>query len=604
MILMPFGIHWMQPLWLQLILAAPVQIYFGARFYRSAFHSLKNKSANMDVLVALGTSAAFLSGYFESSAVVITLVLLGKWLEERAKLQTTDAIRSLQNLRPEIARLIRNDQETEVPIDQVKLKDQVVVRAGEKIPVDGIIIKGIAHIDESLLTGESLPVSKNIGDQVIGGSFNTDGMLTIEVTKIGLETTLSKIIRLVENAQAEKAPIQRMVDRVSEVFVPAVLVIAIVTFFALILHGDPASTAVVNSIAVLVIACPCALGLATPTAIMVGTGMAAKKGILIRDAEALEAAQSIQIMVFDKTGTLTEGKPRITHLIPFLGDENSLLKSILSLQMGSEHPLAKAVQFKAKETDLHVEPANEIKVLSGKGISGLIKNQLFVLGSKILMKDFGVDLDLHHSTASNLEKEGNSVSYLAEMSVPPKLIGMIAFGDTIKSTSITAIQKLQNLKIRTVMLSGDNQGAAERVARELGITEVRAQVLPGDKAHEINKLKKDGFIVGMVGDGINDAPALAAADVAIAMGTGTDVAMQASGITLMRGDPLLVAQTIEISKRTFRKIQQNLFWAFIYNLIGIPLAAMGYLNPMIAGAAMAFSSVSVVTNSLLLRRHR
>jgi len=580
-------------MWLQFLLASPVQFYFGARFYRSAFHSLKNKSANMDVLVALGTSAAYFSGYFESSAVVITLVLLGKWLEEKAKLKTTEAIESLQNLRPDLARVLRDGVETEVPMDSVRLKDIVIMRAGEKIPVDGIITNGSAQVDESLLTGESMPVSKNIGDTVIGGSFNNDGLILIEVTKIGSETTLSKIIRLVENAQAEKAPIQRMVDRVSEVFVPAVLVISVVTFFALLLHGDSTSQAIMNAIAVLVIACPCALGLATPTAIMVGTGIAAKKGILIRDAEALEAAESIQIVVFDKTGTLTEGKPKVTQLISYESDEESLIQSILSLQQGSDHPLARAFKNFASEKSIHADPAENIRVISGKGLSGNLKNRTLIFGNKKLMNENGIEL-----VAMQTSK---SVSYLAEIKPERKLLGMVNFEDTLKSNSKLAIEKLHSLHIRTMLLSGDHEIAAKKVAHELGITEVRAEVLPENKSAEIQKLKKEGLMVAMVGDGINDAPALASADVAMAMGTGTDVAMQASGITLMRGDPLLVVDTILISQQTLRKIKENLFWAFIYNVIGIPLAAMGYLNPMIAGAAMAFSSVSVVSNSLLLK---
>ena len=604
MIFMIFGIHWMLPFWFQLLLATPVQFYFGARFYRSAFHSVKNLSANMDVLVVLGTSAAYFTGYFESSSVVITLVLLGKWLEEKAKRKTTEAILSLQNLRPEVARVLYQGRESEVPIDQIKLKNLVIVRAGEKIPVDGIITQGAANIDESLLTGESLPISKKVGDLVIGGSINTDGLLTLEVTKIGLETMLAKIIRLVENAQAEKAPIQRIVDQVSAVFVPAVLLIALLTFAIHLLNAHPFSTALMNAVAVLVIACPCALGLATPTAIMVGTGIAAKNGILIRDAEALEAAQSIQIIVFDKTGTLTEGKPRVTKLIPLEGDENTLLLDLLSLQLGSEHPLAKAVILAAKEKGLSTDPASDILVLSGKGIRGLVQSRTILLGNKSLMKEFGLDIDAHHSTIQSLENNGNSVSYLAEIGTQKKILGMVAFGDTIKPAAKLAIQKLQALKIRTMMLSGDNQGAATYAAKQLGIDEVHAEVLPADKSVEIQKLKKAGLRVAMVGDGINDAPALACADVAIAMGTGTDVAMQASGITLMRGDPMLVPLTIELSQRTLMKIKQNLFWAFIYNLIGIPLAAMGFLNPMIAGAAMAFSSVSVVSNSLLLRRFK
>jgi Cu+-exporting ATPase len=605
MIFGALGSHWMLPAWAELLLATPVQFIFGARFYRSSFSALRARTANMDLLVALGTSAAYflsvylmLQGshelYFESAAVVITLVLMGKWLEAKARYQTTQAIRSLQSLRPDRARVLRHEVETEIPLNEVRVGDMVLVRPGERIPVDGTVVEGRSQVDESLITGESLPVLKEKQQSVIGGSINTDGLLKIQTRAVGSETTLSKIIRLVEDAQAKKAPIQRLVDRVSAVFVPAVLGISALTFgVSWYLSSNPTAS-ILHAVAVLVIACPCALGLATPTAIMVGTGLAARQGILIQNAEALELAHSLNTVVFDKTGTLTEGKPRIESIQPVDGDENSLLITAASIQMGSEHPLGKAIVREANQKGLVVEPAKFIRTISGRGIEGLVNGKKVILGSDAFMREQGIDFADH----------SRGMTYVAQVFPQKRLLGTFTFSDTVKPTARKAVAALQKRGLAVVMLTGDHHLTAAEVARELGIADFRAQILPKEKVQIVEELKKQGRVVAMVGDGINDAPALAAAQVGMAMSTGTDVAMQVSGVTLMRGEPLLVADVIEISTRTYRKIQQNLFWAFIYNVIGIPLAALGYLSPWIAGGAMAFSSVSVVSNSLLLKRWR
>lgn len=603
MVLSFLGSDWMLPPWLELALATPVQFVFGARFYQSTFSALKARSASMDLLVALGTSAAYflsvflvLHGshqlYFESSAVVITLVLMGKWLEAKARFQTTQAIRSLQALRPDRARVIRNGKEVEVPLKEVCLGDHVIVRPGERIPVDGVVIDGKSQVDESLITGESLSVLKEKDRFVIGGSVNQDGVLQIKTERLGAETTLSKIIRLVENAQAEKAPIQRLVDRVSAVFVPAVLIIALITFVASWYFGGDASIAVIHAVAVLVIACPCALGLATPTAIMVGTGLAAKHGVLIQNAEALELAHSIETVVFDKTGTLTEGKIKVVSVKSSANDPSSLLQIAASVQSGSEHPLGRAMVAEAQRQGVSYEKATDIRVVPGLGIEGRTEGKKIIIGNAAFMREQGISAP--DSTFN--------ISFVAQTEPEKKLLGEFTLSDSIKPSARKAISELERRGVSVVMLTGDHRSTATQVASELGIKDVRAQVLPQDKVRIIEDLKKRGVVVAMVGDGINDAPALAAAQVGMAMSTGTDVAMQVSGVTLMRGEPLLVPDVIEISKRTYRKIQQNLFWAFIYNIVGIPLAAMGYLSPWIAGGAMAFSSVSVVSNSLLLKR--
>ena len=615
---LPLGLDWMLPGWLQWALATPVQFWLGARFYRAGWAALKARTGNMDLLVALGTSAGyglsvfnlFAEGavhggshlYFEASAVVITLVLLGKWLEARAKRQTTEAIRALQALRPDTARVLRDGVEQELPLDQVRVGDEVMVRPGERIPVDAEVIEGRSHADESLITGESLPVAKEPGDRVTGGALNAEGRMRLRTLAVGSETALARIIRLVEDAQAKKAPIQRIVDRVSAVFVPVVLVIALATVLGWGLVGEDWDAAILNAVAVLVIACPCALGLATPTAIMAGTGIAARAGILIRDAEVLEVARSVRVVAFDKTGTLTEGRPTLAVHQAADGDEPALLRLAAGLQSGSEHPLALAVLEAAASADIAVPSAEGVEALAGRGLAGRIEGRELRLGSTRLMQEEGVDLRGFQQRADELAAAGHSVSWLSErVSGGGRLLGLLAFSDAPRAAAAEAVAALHARGIRTVMISGDNAGAANAVGTAIGIDDVRAEVLPGDKADAVAALGGDGP-VAMVGDGINDAPALSAADVGIAMGSGSDVAMNAAGITLMRPDPRLVADAIDISRRTTRKIRQNLFWAFVYNAIGIPLAAAGLLSPVVAGAAMALSSVSVVSNTLLLRR--
>ncbi|HWV63152.1 MAG TPA: heavy metal translocating P-type ATPase [Oxalicibacterium sp.] len=618
MLLQPFGVHWMPPGWAQWLLATPVQFWLGFRFYRAGWHAVKAGTGNMDLLVALGTSAAYgLSVYllltahaghaphlyFEASAVVITLILLGKWLEARAKKQTAAAIRALQKLRPDSARVRREGNDVDIAIDAVRVGDLVVVRPGERIAVDGSIVEGRSHVDESLITGESMPVVKREGDRVTGASINAEGMLLVRTEATGTETTLARIIRMVENAQSAKAPIQRLVDKVSAVFVPVVLVIALITFVGWWLAGADAEAAIINAVTVLVIACPCALGLATPAAIMAGTGVAAKYGILIKDAEALETMHRVTTVVFDKTGTLTEGKARVAEVRAIGITERELLQLAATIQRGSEHPFGLAVMQRAAELQIVPGEAGAVQALAGLGLRATIDGKQYLLGTSRLMREEGIALDGEANVqAQELERSGRSLSWLAQVTPAHRLLGFITASDTIKASAARAIDSLHAQRIATVLLSGDNQGNADAVGRTLGIDRVIAQVLPGEKTAKISELKNGGQIVAMVGDGINDAPALAAADVGIAMSTGTDVAMHAAGITLMRGDPALVADAIDISHRTYSKIRQNLFWAFIYNVVGIPLAAFGVLNPMFAGAAMAFSSVSVISNALLLRR--
>ena len=626
MLAMPFGVHAMPAAWLQWLLATPVQFWLGARFYRAGFSALRAGSGNMDLLVAIGTSAAyglsvytmFTAGghhapelYFEGSAVVITLVLLGKWLEARARRQTTAAIRALQALRPETAVVRRDGSDRTLPLAEVLPGDLVVVRPGERLPVDGVVAEGASHVDESLITGESLPVARGVGEAVTGGAVNGEGLLLLRTTTTGAESVLSRIVRLVESAQGKKAPIQRLVDRVSEVFVPVVMAVALVTLLGWGYGTGDWHAGVLNAVAVLVIACPCALGLATPAAIMAGTGVAAQRGILIKDAQSLELAHAVKVVAWDKTGTLTVGKPRLVQAEGVDGtDRPLLLAQAAALQAGSTHPLALAVLDAARA--LAPPTATQLHAVPGRGVAGTLDGAELRLGSARWMQESGLDVALGRvaEAVAALQAQGSTVSYLARMGrgadEPPQLLGWLAFGDSAKPGAAAAIQKLGALGVRSVLLSGDNRGAATHLGHALGLTDIRAEVLPQDKSRIVGELRAEGLArgarVAMVGDGINDAPALAAADVGVAMGTGTDVAMHAAGITLMRGEPGLVADAIDISRRTHAKIRQNLFWAFVFNAVGIPLAAFGLLNPVIAGGAMAMSSFAVVSNALLLRR--
>ena len=618
----PFGLHWMPPGWVQLLLAAPVQFWLGARFYRAGWRAARAGAGNMDLLVALGTSAAFgLSVYllwqsvghaghgeephlyFEASAAVITLVLLGKWLEQRAKRQTTDAIRALNALRPTQARVRRDGVEQDIAVEQLVVGDLVLVRPGERIAVDGEVMEGQSHVDESLLTGESLPVAKERGDRVTGGAINAEGLLAVRTLAVGAETTLSRIVRMVESAQATKAPIQRLVDKVSAVFVPVVLVIALATLAGWVLATGDWERALINAVAVLVIACPCALGLATPTAIMAGTGVAARHGILIKDAQALEVAHAVTLVAFDKTGTLTEGKPALAAVrsAPGVATED-VLRQAAALQAASTHPLALAVLEGARAQGLPLPAVQDARALPGRGVEGSVEGRLLALGSTRLLRERGIDAGALAAQAEQLEREGRTVSWL--MDADGRLLGLLAFGDTIKPSARAAVARLRELGVQTLMLTGDNQGAAAAVARELGITRVQAEMLPDDKAAVVQRERAAGQVVAFVGDGLNDGPALAAASCGFAMAGGADVATEAAGVTLMRGDLRLVADALDLSRRTTAKIRQNLWWAFGYNVLGIPLAALGLLSPVIAGAAMALSSVSVVGNALTLRRWR
>jgi Cu+-exporting ATPase len=628
----PFGQDWMLPPWVQLLLAAPVQFWLGARFYRAGWHAAKARTGNMDLLVALGTSAAFglslwlwwraAAGehaghgeiphlYFEASAVVITLVLLGKWLEARAKRQATSAIRALQQLRPEVAHLVgARGKESDVPLAEVMVGDHLVVRPGERVPADARVVEGQSEVDESMLTGEPLPVPKGPGDALTGGAVNGDGRMVIEVSAVGAESVLARIIRLVEDAQAAKAPIQRLVDKVAAVFVPVVLVIALVTLAGWLLAGAGIETALIHAVAVLVIACPCALGLATPVAVMAGTGVAAKHGILIKDARALEIAHRVDTVAFDKTGTLTLGRPVLTELLPVAGAieaEDELLAVAASLQGGSEHPLAKAVLAAAAQRNLQAPALSAMQAMPGRGVRGDVDGATWAIASLRWCRE--LDAMPEAADVDRLQAKGATVSALLRFDEAgaAHVQALLAFADEPKPQAAEAIRTLRARGLRVVMISGDNLRAAQAMAARLGIAagDVRADVLPADKAAQVAALRKIGHVVAMVGDGANDAPALAAADVGIAMapsGGGTDVAMEAAGITLMRGDLALVAQAFELSGRTVSKIRQNLFWAFAYNVAGIPLAAFGLLSPVVAGAAMALSSVSVMANALLLRR--
>ncbi|PID45188.1 MAG: heavy metal translocating P-type ATPase [Proteobacteria bacterium] len=632
------GVH--MSVWLELALATPVQFWIGRRFYKGAWRALKARSGNMDILVALGTSAAYFfslwqvltrgSGaaghvYFEAAAVVITLVLAGKVLESRAKRSASSALRGLMALRPDTARVVRNAEEVEVKIAEVLIGDMVAVRPGERIPVDGVVMRGESELDESLLTGEPMPVLRVKGDQVVAGAMNGEGALRIRTERIGDDTTLARIGHLVEQAQAGKAPVQRLVDRISGIFVPAVLVLALLTLIGWLLFGAGFETALTVAVSVLVIACPCALGLATPTALVAGTGTAAKSGILIKDIETLERASHIDTVVFDKTGTLTIGKPEVVAVKAMLGSEEDLLVMAASVQQGSEHPLGRAMVDAAREKSLDLYTAENFKASIGQGVSANLQGEevrvgkvAFALGADSAQTDASAGKSARPSCCSRVitpaVDTGSLQASMQQMSEGGQTVvcvtkagivqGLIALADEARPDAKAAVAALHAKGIHTLLLTGDNEASAHRIASELGIESVTANVQPDEKASVVEVLSKQGRHVAMVGDGINDAPALAAAELGIAMGSGADVAMETAGITLMRTKPTLVADALDIANATARKIHQNLFWAFAYNAVCIPIAMMGYLSPALAGAAMALSSVSVVSNSLLLKRWR
>ncbi len=613
MVAMMFGWHqFMLNPWIQLLLATPVQFLAGWQFYRGAYHSLRSGGANMDVLVALGTSVAYFYSvvavfkgwhdlYFESAAIVITLILLGKYLEAVAKGKTSEAIKKLIGLQPKTARIVRDGVEIDIPVNEVQAGDVVLVRPGEKIPVDGTIIEGFSSVDESMLTGESIPVEKSPGSEVVGASVNKQGSFTFRVTKVGKDTALAQIIRMVEAAQGSKAPIQRLADKVSGIFVPVVVVIALLTFAGWYGSGAGVTEALIHMTTVLVIACPCALGLATPTAIMVGTGVGAEKGILIKGGEHLERAGRVNTIVLDKTGTITKGEPSLTNVLvmaPFTEEE--LLQAVASGEKKSEHPLGQAILKAAIERETQLMEVSDFLALPGKGIRYHLEQRIWHVGNETLAHSLNIDISSILAVKNEWEEEGKTVMLAIS---DDRLAGAIAVADTVKEHAREAIQELIDMGMEVYMLTGDQERTAQAIARQVGIKHVIAEVLPEHKAEVVQELKNTGKIVAMVGDGINDAPALAIADVGLAIGTGTDVAIESASITLMRGELATIAMAIKLSRRTLRKIRQNLFWAFIYNVIGIPLAAFGVLTPIMGGAAMAFSSVSVVTNSLLLKRY-
>ena len=599
------------PRWLQLVLATPVQFWIGKRFYIGAYHALRGGGANMDVLVALGTTMAYLLSlvvtvfglthlhvYFEASSAVITLVLLGKLLEARAKGKTSAAIEALIKMQPRTARVERDGQVLDVPIEQLQAGDICIVRAGESIPVDGEVVEGSSSVNEAMLTGESMPRRKEPGSRAYAATQNLDGMLKLRATGVGKDTQLAHIVRLVEDAQGSKAPIQRLVDVISGIFVPIVVSIALVTFVLWWWLGGDLSAALINAVAVLVIACPCALGLATPTAIMVGTGRGAQTGILVRDARALEQAHKITTLIVDKTGTLTEGKPTVTDVLPSAGiSENALLAAAAALEQGSQHPLAEAILRHAAAQGVTIRAISDFTTIAGKGVSASIDGEQVYLGSLNFLA--ASNIPLIEADARALLGQGKTVIGVGTRT---RFLGLIAIADRIRDDSAAAVRRLQQMHIEVVMLTGDNPQTAQAVADQAGITRFVAEVMPQDKAQEVARQKAQGKVVGMAGDGINDAPALSAADVGFAISSGSDIAIEAADVTLMHNSLMSVADAISLSRATLRKIRQNLFFAFIYNVLGIPLAALGLLNPVIAGAAMAMSSVSVVSNALLLKR--
>ena len=599
--------------WFQLALATPVQFIIGYRFYKGAYKSLRGGGANMDVLIAMGTSAAYFFSiynlaigvpeyYFEASAVIITLILLGNTFEAVAKGKTSEAIKKLMGLQPKTAKVIRDDVEIDIPIEELVIGDIIVVRPGERVPVDGIIVEGNSSLDESMITGESIPIDKAIDDEVIGATINKFGSFRFKATKIGKDTVLSQIIQLVEDAQGSKAPIQRLADKISGVFVPVVVVIALITFLGFTYIAGDFNTGLINAVAVLVIACPCALGLATPTAIMVGTGKAAENGILVKSGEHLESTHKMDTIIFDKTGTITRGEPELTNILTFNEYErDEVLRIAASVEKASEHPLGQAIVKKAEEEGMNLSDPESFMSITGKGLRADFEGKKVLIGNKRLMIENNIPMEDRESDLLKLQEEGKTAMLL---SLDGILSGIIAVADQIKDTSLEAIKELQKMGLEVYMITGDNERTARAIAKEVGITKILADVLPENKAEAVERLKSEGKHVGMVGDGINDAPALVAADIGFAIGTGTDVAMEAADITLMRGDLNGVVTAIRLSHKTIKTIRQNLFWAFFYNTVGIPIAALGFLNPMVAGAAMAFSSVSVVTNSLRLKNFK
>lgn len=598
--------------WFQFVLATPVQFIIGWRFYKGAYNALRGGGANMDVLVSMGTSAAYFYSiynlfkgvheyYFEASAIIITLILLGKTFEAVAKGKTSEAIKKLMGLQPKTARVIRDGEEIDLEIEKVIIGDIIIVRPGEKIPVDGKIVEGHSAIDESMITGESIPVDKTIDDEVIGATINKLGSFKFKATKIGKDTVLSQIVKLVEDAQGSKAPVQRLADKISGIFVPIVVGIAALTFIIAYFITGKFDTGLINAVAVLVIACPCALGLATPTAIMVGTGKGAENGILIKSGEHLERTHKMNAIVFDKTGTITKGEPEVTDIITFESERNEVLRIAASIERTSEHPLGQSIVIKGQEELMVLSEPERFMAVPGKGLKATFEGMEVFIGNRRLMNDNNISIEIAEQDLSRLEEEGKTAMILG---IDGKLSGIIAVADQIKETSKQAISDLKKMGLDIYMMTGDNERTARAIAKEVGIDNILAEVLPENKAEEVEKIKSSGKHVGMVGDGINDAPALAAADVGFAIGTGTDVAMEAADITLMRGDLGGVVTAIKLSHSTMKTIKQNLFWAFFYNSIGIPFAALGFLNPMVAGAAMAFSSVSVVSNSLRLKKFK
>ncbi|MCA9491206.1 MAG: copper-translocating P-type ATPase [Myxococcales bacterium] len=613
MVLLPFGVHAMLPATVQVLLATPVLVVGGAAFHIGAVRALRAGAPNMDVLVSVGTTAAYVLSlalwwrgsshlYFESAAAVITLVRLGKWLEEGAKRRTTRALRALRELTPTVARVLRGGAEVEVPPETVGLGEELLVRPGERLPVDGRVLDGETRVDESLITGESRLVERAVGDPVVAGSINGDGALRIRAEAVGPDTLLARIVARVEDAQGSRAPVQALVDRVSAAFVPTVVGLALLAGIGAALLGHPAEVAVVRSVSVLVIACPCALGLATPTALMVGTGAAARVGILVRDAEALERAAAVSAVVFDKTGTLTEGRPSLRSVLPVddAGDDG-VLAAAAAVQRASEHPLARAVVSAAGERGLDVATADNVRALPGRGVEGVVAGARVTVGSTRWLTEAGLDAPSLASEVAAAEGEGATVAWVVRDGA---VLGALLFADRVRPDAARGVAALRQRGLRTLLLTGDREGAARVVAAEVGVDEVLAEVLPDDKADAVERLRAGGAVVAMVGDGVNDAPALAVADVGIAMGTGSEVARSTAGLTLVRPSPPLVAVALELSAATLAKIRQNLFWAFAYNVVGIPLAMSGALTPTVAGAAMAFSSVSVVGNALLLGLRR